>query len=163
MYQVCTMDMFLVLFRCKWYGMVYHCSSVPFPFVLVLRCTYYFVSSIETFLFKSCFVTVSWISGIWAVVWEHHHHTFYSLHWRFYVGSNVERPLFQVYSYIHCTLASVYSLSLYSCNKFKCHLLCPNEAAILALLVSVPRTRYIPGVTCWYITALSTKCPWRAC
>ena len=33
----CTMDMFLVLFRCKLYGLVYYSSLVPFPCVLVLR------------------------------------------------------------------------------------------------------------------------------
>ena len=40
---VYTIDVFPVLFRCKWYGMVYHRSLVPFSCVLVLRCTYYFV------------------------------------------------------------------------------------------------------------------------
>ena len=35
---------FLKDYSCKWYGMVCHSSLVsPFPCVLVLRCTYYFV------------------------------------------------------------------------------------------------------------------------
>ena len=37
---VYTIGMFLVIFRCKWYGMVYQSSLVPFLCVPVLRCTY---------------------------------------------------------------------------------------------------------------------------
>ena len=36
-----TMDVFLVLFRCKWYEMVPHSLLVPFLCVLVLRWTHY--------------------------------------------------------------------------------------------------------------------------
>ena len=68
-FRVCvyTMDMFLVFIRCKLYGMVYHSSLVPFPCVLVLRCTQYFVPcyfcfvfSTET-LFVACFCDNGWI------------------------------------------------------------------------------------------------------
>ena len=53
---VYAMAMFLVLFGCKWYGMVF---IVSFPGVLVLRCTYYFVFFHRDALCKAvlCFFT----------------------------------------------------------------------------------------------------------
>ena len=65
---VYTMDMFLLLFRCKPYEMVYHSSLlilvVSFPCVLVLRRTYCFVL-FHRDAFCSFFVTRGWISGKW--------------------------------------------------------------------------------------------------
>lgn len=49
-----TTDMFLVLFGCTWYGMIYHSSLVPFLCMMVLGYTYsifmLLLSSIETHL-----------------------------------------------------------------------------------------------------------------
>ena len=42
-------------FRCKWLEMVHHSSLVPFPCLLILRCTHYFVSFHRETLFIACF------------------------------------------------------------------------------------------------------------
>ena len=78
---VYTMDMFLLWFGCKWYGMVHHSSLliVPFSCVLALRCKYFFVFCHRDAFFVrtvACFCDHGarpQENELLLKVWEHHH------------------------------------------------------------------------------------------
>ena len=71
-----TMDMFLVLFSCKWYGMVYHSSLVPFPLRsgTVLPCALFVLVCFlpSRCIFATLYSLLLWptgrITGNWADV-----------------------------------------------------------------------------------------------
>ena len=78
-----TMDMFPVLFGCKWYGMVYHSSLliVPFPSwtSLILPCVLVLFRTFTCPLPSRYFSLqpISWPKARFQgneLMWEHHHH-----------------------------------------------------------------------------------------